>query len=116
MNGLRNARLCGSGFTLTTRSDSVGYSIVKPPWPIVLSTETIAWHATQPRPTCDSGRLMIFLIGVSIRPLKSTAGSWQPPHHFDGFTPTTSCMYSMLLRYHWLLKDEKWCAEPNHWW
>ncbi len=55
-------------------------------------------------------------MGVSIRPLNRIAGSWQPPHHFDGFTPATSCMYSMLLRYHWLLNDEKWCAEPYHWW
>ena len=54
-------------------------------------------------------------MGVSIRPLNRIAGSWQPPHHLDGFTPATSCMYSMLLRYHWLLNDEKWCAEPYHW-
>ena len=24
-------------------------------------------------------------------------------------------MYSIDLRYHWLLNEEKWCAELNHW-
>jgi hypothetical protein len=28
------------------------------------------------------------------------AGSWHPAHHFEGRTPTVSCMYSMLFRYH----------------
>src|SRR5881409_1898818 len=50
-----------------------------------------------------------------MRPVRSTAWSWQPPHHFDGFVPTTSCMYSIDLRYHWLLNDEKWCIEDSHW-
>src|SRR2546425_5065671 len=49
-----------------------------------------------------------------MRPVRSTAWSWQPPHHFDGFVPTTSCMYSIDLRYHWLLKDEKWCIDDSH--
>ena len=31
------------------------------------------------------------------------------------FVPTTSCMYSIDLRYHWLLNDEKWWAEEFHW-
>ena len=77
--------------------------------------DRVARHAAEPglRFGRDS---MILRMGVSIMPLNSSAGSWQPPHHFDGFTPTTSCMYSMLLRYHWLLNDEKWCAEPHHWW
>ena len=29
--------------------------------------------------------------------------------------PTTSCMYSIDFRYHWLLNDEKWCADEFHW-
>ena len=33
---------------------------------------------------------------------------------FEGFVPTTSCMYSMDLRYHWLLNDEKWCMDEFH--
>ena len=54
----------------------------------------------QPSPACDSGLCTIWLIGVSISPLYSTAGSWHPPHHFEGLVPTVSCMYSMDLRYH----------------
>src|SRR5438128_3120045 len=49
-----------------------------------------------------------------MRPVRSTAWSWQPPHHFDGFVPTVSCMYSIDLRYHWLLNDEKWCIDDCH--
>src|SRR6516164_1147910 len=56
----------------------------------------------QPMPACACGVFTICLMGVSIMPLYSNAGSWQPAHHFDGFTPSTSCMYSMLLRYHCL--------------
>ena len=41
--------------------------------------------------------------------------SWQPPHHLEGLVPMTSCMYSTDLRYHWLLKEEKWWAEDSHW-
>src|SRR5262245_12121066 len=40
--------------------------------------------------------------------------SWQPPHHLDDLVPTTSCMFSIDLRYHWLLNDEKWCADESH--
>ena len=32
-----------------------------------------------------------------------------------GLVPTTSCMYSIDLRYHWLLKEEKWWVEDCHW-
>src|SRR5437762_8295909 len=28
--------------------------------------------------------------------------------------PATSCMYSIDLRYHWLLNDEKWCIDELH--
>ena len=128
MNGFRNARRCGSGFTFTrkswrnriigcslaARSDRVGYSIVYPPWPMVLSTSTIAWQATHPRPAWASGVCSTSLIGRSIMPLNISAGSWQPPHHFEGFGPITSCMYSIDLRYHWLLNDDRWWAELYH--
>src|SRR6516162_5654577 len=60
------------------------------------------WHIMQPRPACAGGVCTICLMGVSMRPAYRTAGSWQPPHHFEGLVPTVSCMYSMLLRYHWL--------------
>ena len=49
---------------------------------------------------CVAGVFSICRIGVSNIPLKSSAGSWQPAHHFELFTPATSCMYSMLFRYH----------------
>jgi hypothetical protein len=87
---------------------------VKSPWPIVLLTCTIEWHDVQLRPACASGVLICSLIGRSKRPLKKTAWSWQPAHHFDGCVPTTSCMYSIDFRYHWLLKDEKWWADADH--
>src|SRR5882672_4498446 len=81
---------------------------------MVLFTSTMLWHIRQPRPARASGRSTICLIGVSNKPLYSSAGSWQPAHHLEERTPATSCMYSMLLRYHWLLKDEKWCIELSH--
>ena len=81
--------------------------MVKSPWPMVLPTWVIEWHEVQPRPFCASGVSICSLMGRSKRPLKNTAWSWQPAHHFDGFVPTTSCMYSIDLRYHWLLKEEK---------
>src|ERR1035441_735394 len=129
MNGLRKTRRCGSGFSLVRKSWSVrttgfllaasscsfGYSRKKSPCPIVLFTSAMEWHIMQPSPACASGRCTICLIGVSISPAYSTAGSWHPPHHFEGLVPTVSCMYSIDLRYHWLLNDEKWCAELNHW-
>ena len=88
---------------------------MKSPCPIVLLTCTIEWHDVQPSPACASGVSICSLIGRSKRPSKNTAWSWQPAHHFDGFVPTTSCMYSIDLRYHWLLNDEKWCADEFHW-
>ena len=89
--------------------------MVKSPWPIVLFTCTIEWQDVQLSPTWASGVSTCSLIGRSNLPAKITAWSWQPAHHFDGFVPTTSCMYSIDLRYHWLLKDAKWCAEEFHW-
>src|SRR5262245_928077 len=65
-------------------------------------------------PACDSGVSICSLMGRSILPVSSTAMSWHPPHHFEGLVPIMSCMYSIDLRYHWLLKDEKWCIEPSH--
>ena len=100
---------------LTARSCSGGYSIVKSPCPIVPFTCTIEWQDRQPRPTWASGVSICCRIGVSNFPAKSTAWSWQPAHHFDGFVPTTSCMYSIDLRYHWLLNDAKWWADEFHW-
>ena len=81
---------------------------------MVLSTSMIEWHATQPSPACASGVCSTSLIGRSIIPLNISAGSWQPPHHFEGFGPITSCMYSTDFRYHWLLNDDRWCAELYH--
>ena len=101
--------------SLTARSCSGGYSISKSPCPIVLRTWTIEWHEVQPSPFCASGVSICSLIGRSKRPLKKTAWSWQPAHHLLGFVPTTSCMYSIDFRYHWLLNDEKWCADEFHW-
>ena len=73
----------------------------------MLPTCTIEWQDVQLRPACASGVSICSLIGRSKRPLKKTAWSWQPAHHFEGWVPTTSCMYSIDFRYHWLLKDEK---------
>jgi hypothetical protein len=95
------------GFSLAARSCSGGYSIVKSPCPIVLLTWTMEWHEVQESPAWASGVWICSLMGRSKRPLKKTAWSWQPAHHFEGRVPTTSCMYSMDLRYHWLLNDEK---------
>ena len=35
-----------------------------------------------------------------MRPVRRIAMSWHPPHHFEGFVPMVSCMYSIDLRYH----------------
>src|SRR5580704_15077424 len=121
MDGLRNVRRCGSGFSFTTKSCivrtktfslaasscSLGYSKVKSPCPIVLFTSTMLWHIKQLNPAFAAVVFSICRIVVSHIPLKSSEGSWHPAHHFEDFTPATSCMYSMLLRYHWLLNDEK---------
>ena len=72
------------------------------------------WQEAQVRPAWASGVSSRPRIGVSNCPLNSTAWSWQPAHHFDGRGPITSCMYSTALRYHWLLKEEKWWAEERH--
>ena len=58
----------------------------------------MAWHDVQARPACASGVSICSLIGVSNRPLKNTAWSWQPAHHLLGCVPTTSCMYSIDFR------------------
>src|SRR5260370_20768979 len=114
MNGFRKVRRCGSGFTLTMKSCSaritgfslaasswsLGYSRTKSPWPMVLFTSTMLWHIMQLRPACAAGVFSIWRIGVSNIPLKRSAGSWQPAHHLEDFTPATSCIHSMLLRYH----------------
>ena len=110
----RSCTLRSRGCSLAARSCSGGYSMVKSPWPMVLPTCTIEWHDVQPSPACASGVSICSTIGVSKRPLKNTAWSWQPAHHFDGRVPTTSCMYSMDRRYHWLLNDEKWWADAFH--
>src|SRR2546425_12782932 len=81
---------------------------------MVSFTATIEWQTRQPIPAWACGVSICCTIGVSIRPVRSTAWSWQPPHHLDGFVPTTSCMYSIDLRYHWLLNDEKWCIDDSH--
>src|SRR3990172_8702578 len=82
---------------------------------MVSGTWTIEWHTRQPIPAWASGVVICSRIGVSIRPVRRIAMSWQPPHHLDGEVPTTSCMYSTDFRYHWLLNEEKWCAEESHW-
>jgi hypothetical protein len=71
---------------------------------MVLPTAVIMWQAVQVIPACAWGVWTISWIGVSIIPDWRIAGSWQPPHHFEASTPATSCMYSIDLRYHWLLK------------
>src|SRR5262245_18931644 len=78
---------------------------------MVLPTCTMEWHDVQPSPACASSVSICSLIGRSKRPLKNTAWSWQPAHHFVGFVPTTSCMYSIDFRYHWLLNEKKWCMD-----
>src|SRR4029077_13431414 len=102
------------GFLLAASLCSAGYSSWKSAWPIVLFTCAIEWHIMQPRPACAGGGSLISRMGRSNMPLYRSAGSWQPAHHLEGFTPTTSCMYSMLLRYQALLNEEKWCAELCH--
>ena len=81
----------------------------------MLFTSTMAWHVMQPEAGLRFGQVDRSRgSACRISPLNSSAGSWQPAHHFEDFTPLTSCMYSMALRYHWLLNDEKWCAELFH--
>src|SRR5919109_1436981 len=82
---------------------------------MVSFTLTMAWQAVQASPTCASGESRTSRMGASIMPLRSRATSWQPPHQRDGRVPITSCMYSMDFRYHWLLNDEKRCADSDHW-
>src|SRR5919109_2784491 len=82
---------------------------------MVSRTWVMAWQAVQASPTWASGVSRSCRTGVSIMPLSSRATSWQPPHQRDGRVPMTSCMYSMDLRYHWLLKEEKRCADSDHW-
>ena len=90
--------------------------MTNPAFPIVSFTRVIAWQETQPSPALAEGRSTISASGRSMSPLKSTAWSWQPAHHFEGVTPTTSCMYSIERRYQGLLKDAKRCADSLHWW
>ena len=87
MNGFMNVSRCGcgssasslscahrnSGWSLTARSCSGGYSMTKSPLPIELPTCVMAWHDVQLRPFCASGVSICCLIGVSKRPLKNTA-------------------------------------------
>jgi hypothetical protein len=89
MNGFMNVRRCGSGFKyvrnrsivrmkaflLVASSCSGGYSIVKPPWPMLPWTCVIEWHDVQANPACASGVSICSLIGRSNRPLKNTAWS-----------------------------------------
>src|SRR5712692_7662525 len=104
------------GLLLAAYSDNEGYSKVIPPWPMVLSTWTIAWQDIQPKPFWASGVSIISRMRcLCIFPARISAWSWQPPHHREDFTPMVSCMYSTDLRYHWLLNDAKWCIELNHW-
>ena len=94
---------------------SPGTSITNPAFPMVSFTRVIAWQETQPSPALAEGRSTISASGRSISPLKRTAWSWQPAHHFDGSVPTTPCMYSMERRYQGLLKEAKRCADSLHW-
>ncbi len=61
------------GLLLFASSCSGGYSIVKPPFPMLLSTWVIEWHEVQASPACASGVSICSLIGRSNRPLKNTA-------------------------------------------
>src|SRR5262245_36199666 len=81
---------------------------------MVSRTCTMEWQTRQPMPACACGVSICSTIGRSMRPVRRTDWSWQPPHHFEGPVPTTSCMYSIDLRYHWLLNEEKWCIEESH--
>src|SRR3954449_7794717 len=100
MNVSLSWRNDSTGLVLAARSCIGGYSISKSPWPMVLLTCVIEWHEVHARPACASGVSICSLIGRSKRPLKNTAWSWQPAHHFEGLVPTVSCMYSIDLRYH----------------
>ena len=57
------------------------------PGPSCCCTFVIEWHDVHARPACASGVSICSLIGWSKRPLKNTAWSWQPAHHFDGCVP-----------------------------
>ncbi len=87
MNGFMNVRRCGSGsryvrklsifrtkgFRLLAILCSGGYSMVKSPLPMLLSTCVIAWQDVHARPVCASGVSTCSAIGRSKRPLKKTA-------------------------------------------
>src|ERR1051325_455587 len=87
MNAFMKVWRCGAGFryvmkrsilrTNGSRLDanlcSGGYRIVKPPLPIELSTSTMEWQETHPKPFWASGVSSCSLIGLSKRPLKNTA-------------------------------------------
>src|SRR5262245_19223724 len=81
---------------------------------MVLCTRAMEWQAVQESPAWASGVPRISCTGRSMRPENSGAGSWQPAHQREAGMPAMDCMYSMDLRYHWLLKDEKWCALSFH--
>src|SRR5690349_10914035 len=81
---------------------------------MVLPTWTMEWHARQPSPACASGSWTSSVTGRSNFPSSSSATSWHPAHHFEAGTPAMPCMYSIDLRYHWLLNDEKWCIDERH--
>jgi hypothetical protein len=53
------------------------------------------------------------LIGRSNRPLKNTA-IVTARALFGRLAPIVSRMYSIDLRYHWLLNDEKWWTDEDH--
>ena len=87
---------------------TISSSMSSTPAPVFADASTV-WVVSRPMMVS-----ICSLMGRSNRPLKKTAWSWQPAHHFEGRVPTTSCMYSMDFRYHWLLKEEKWWAEELH--
>ena len=89
--------------------------MTNPPWPMVSFTCAMEWQDMHPRPFWPSRVSSTSRMGcVCILLAKTRAWSWQPPHQSEGLTPTVSCMYSMALRYHWLLNEAMWCIELCH--
>ena len=88
--------------------------MTNPAFPIVSFTRTMEWHDVHDSPAWAAGSSMISSMGASIMPENRSAWSWQPPHHFERSGPTTLCMYSTDLRYHWLLNDALRWAEDSH--
>ena len=129
MNGFMNVRRCGSGFErqelVVRRTRAPGSRCRQLVQRRVLDREVaLAHRAADVRdrvarraaePGLRLGRVDLLLdrrVEPAVEEHRVVVAAGAPLA--TACVPTTSCMYSIDLRYHWLLNDEKWCAEEFH--